>query len=104
MGETERNASADNTRGTRREGSGEKTARRGILGTGNSTQVSCASEDGGKGVGVRDLAACALTVAEQEEYEERAGIIEFDGGLPRPVAEREALRIVLAKREELSHV
>ena len=40
-----------------------------------------------------------LTPSEQEEYEERAAIMEFDGRLPRARAEKEAMRIILAKRE-----
>ena len=39
----------------------------------------------------------ALTPAEQEEYEERAAIMEFDGKLPRAKAEAEAMRLILAK-------
>jgi len=33
-----------------------------------------------------------LTPAEREEYEERAAIIEYDGGLTRAMAERLAMR------------
>ena len=40
-----------------------------------------------------------LTADEQEEFEERAAILEYDGRLPRARAEAEAMRIILAKRE-----
>jgi len=36
--------------------------------------------------------------AEREAFEERAAIFEFDGGLPRREAERQALAAVLADR------
>jgi len=39
-----------------------------------------------------------LTAIEQEDFEERAAIMEFDGNLTREEAERQALRIILAKR------
>lgn len=39
-----------------------------------------------------------LTPAEREAWSERAGILEFDAGLPRAEAERRAFAIVLAKR------
>ena len=39
-----------------------------------------------------------MTPSEQEEYEERAAIMEFDGKLPRAKAEAEAMRLILAKR------
>lgn len=42
-----------------------------------------------------------LTPEELEEFEERAGIMEFDGGLPRAEAERRALAGVLEKRGAL---
>ncbi len=38
------------------------------------------------------------TDAECEDYEERAGILEFEAGVPRQLAEREARRMVEAKR------
>ena len=41
-----------------------------------------------------------MTEAEREDYEERAAIMEYDGGLSREEAERQAWRIVMAKREE----
>ena len=37
----------------------------------------------------------ALTADQAEAFEERAGIMEFDGGLPRAEAERLALQDVL---------
>ena len=36
-----------------------------------------------------------MTEAEREDYEERAAIMEYDGGLSREAAEREAWRIVM---------
>lgn len=39
-----------------------------------------------------------LTPDEKDEYEERAAIIEYDGKVPRAVAEKFALRWVLARR------
>lgn len=39
-----------------------------------------------------------LTDYEREVYEERAAIMEFDGGLARPDAEREALCQVMERR------
>jgi hypothetical protein len=41
-----------------------------------------------------------LTDAEQEEYEERAAILEFDGKMARQQAETMAMRLTLAKREK----
>ena len=38
-----------------------------------------------------------LTKEQQEEYEERAAILEYDGRLPRAEAEKEAMRLVMAK-------
>ena len=38
-----------------------------------------------------------LTQDQREEYEERAAILEYDGHLPRPLAEKEAMRLTLAK-------
>ena len=40
-----------------------------------------------------------LTVDEREHYDERAGIAQFEGGLPRRDAEALALREVLDQRE-----
>ncbi len=42
-------------------------------------------------------ALASLSDAEREEYEERAAIMEYDGGLPRAEAERMALERILAK-------
>lgn len=39
-----------------------------------------------------------MTLAEREEFEERAGIIEFDGGLSRRRAEFLAFSEILKKR------
>jgi len=39
-----------------------------------------------------------LTAIEQEDFEERAAIMEFDANLTREEAECQALRIILAKR------
>ena len=39
-----------------------------------------------------------LSADESEDFEERAAIMEFDGGLPREQAEQEALRLILKKR------
>ena len=41
-----------------------------------------------------------LSEAEQEEYEERAAIIEFDGRTTRQAAEKLAMTLTLAKREK----
>lgn len=40
-----------------------------------------------------------LSKAEREEYEERAAIMEYDGGLPKAEAERQALEIVRRQRQ-----
>lgn len=47
----------------------------------------------GSGQGRRSPDEAAL----QEEYEERAGILEFDGGLSRAEAERLAWELVVAR-------
>jgi hypothetical protein len=39
-----------------------------------------------------------VTDAEQADYEERAAILEYDAGLSRAAAEREAWLMVLAQR------
>jgi hypothetical protein len=39
-----------------------------------------------------------MTENEQEWFEERAAIAEFDGGWPRPIAEAEARRMIGAWR------
>lgn len=39
-----------------------------------------------------------MTAAELENFEERAAIVEFDHGWPRPVAEAEARRSVMQAR------
>lgn len=44
------------------------------------------------------LSPCHLTLAEREAYEERAAIMEYDGGLPRADAEREAMREIALAR------
>lgn len=41
-----------------------------------------------------------LTDSEQEEYEERAAILEFDGKMSRQQAESMALILTLAKRDK----
>jgi hypothetical protein len=41
-----------------------------------------------------------LSESEHEEYEERAAIMEFDGGLSREEAERQAIEGILAKKGE----
>lgn len=46
------------------------------------------------GDGLEELIA-GLTEAERGLFEERAGILELDGGLPREEAERAALREIL---------
>lgn len=38
-----------------------------------------------------------LTPAQQEEFEERAAILEFEGGMSREDAEKRALELTLAK-------
>lgn len=40
-----------------------------------------------------------LTDDERDDYEERAAIMEHDGGMPRAQAEAEALRVVIGKRK-----
>ncbi len=40
----------------------------------------------------------ALPESVQEDFNERAAIMEYDGGLDRDAAEREALRIVMRNR------
>jgi hypothetical protein len=40
-----------------------------------------------------------LNIPEREELEERAAILEFDAGLPRDEAERQAREMVLARRK-----
>jgi len=40
----------------------------------------------------------AMTEDEHELFEERAAIVEFDTGWPRPIAEAEARRAVGARR------
>lgn len=45
-------------------------------------------------------AVATLTETETDEYEERATIMEYDGGLPRSEAERQALEIVVKRRTE----
>lgn len=42
--------------------------------------------------------ALALTPDEQVDFDERAAIMEFDGGLTREAAEAAALRLVLTER------
>lgn len=44
--------------------------------------------------------AAALPAALRELWEERAAIMEYDGGLPRTEAERQALRCVLGQPSE----
>lgn len=41
-----------------------------------------------------------MTDAQRELWEERSAILEFDAGLSRPEAEREALRMVLGRAEQ----
>ena len=41
-----------------------------------------------------------MTPSEREEFEERAAIMEFDGGLSREDAEREALECMRQKRKD----
>ena len=41
----------------------------------------------------------ALTPAELDDYSERAAILEYDAGLTRAEADRQAMALVLAKRE-----
>ena len=40
-----------------------------------------------------------LTEIELEQYEERAAIIEFDGRVPKEIAERRALREIIEGRK-----
>ena len=42
-----------------------------------------------------------MTPEQQEEYEERAAILEFDGKLSRAQAEKEAMRLMLARIKAL---
>lgn len=48
----------------------------------------------GEGIDLKELIA-GLTEEERELFEERAGILEHDGGLPKEEAERAALREIL---------
>lgn len=47
----------------------------------------------------RDLALSKMTAAEREDFWERAGIVEFCGGLSRVKAERLAYSIVMRGRD-----
>lgn len=47
-------------------------------------------------------ALASLSEDEQMDFEERAGIMEYDGGLSRAEAERGALEIILKERGDLS--
>lgn len=40
-----------------------------------------------------------LTAEEKSDFEERAGIMEYDGGLTRTDAEARAMKDILSKRE-----
>jgi hypothetical protein len=40
-----------------------------------------------------------ITDAEREAFEERAGIMEYDGGLSRDQAEREAMKTILKQKQ-----
>lgn len=46
------------------------------------------------------MKANTLSPAEAEDFEERAGILEFAGKMPRAAAERRALEIVMSKRNQ----
>lgn len=39
-----------------------------------------------------------LTASEVEDFEERAAIMEYDGGLTRAEAEAEAMRLIIERR------
>lgn len=39
-----------------------------------------------------------LTESEREAFEERAAIMEYDGRMPREIAERRAMREILEER------
>jgi hypothetical protein len=54
---------------------------------------------GGQGEGLKELLA-GLTKEERGLFEERAGIMELDGGLSREEAELEALREILTAGKE----
>ena len=45
----------------------------------------------------------SLSTEELEHFEERAGIMQFDGWLSKEKAEEEALNIVLSKRFNLNY-
>jgi len=45
----------------------------------------------------------AMTEIEKENFEERAAIVEFDAGWPRPIAEAEARRLIGATRWAKAH-
>ena len=47
-----------------------------------------------------DVFLLGCSSAELEDYEERAAILEFDGGMATEQAEQAAMKIVLAKRKE----
>jgi hypothetical protein len=40
-----------------------------------------------------------LTEEQREDFEERAAIMEYDGGLPREEAEKLALKIVIGEKD-----
>lgn len=42
----------------------------------------------------------SLTDDEREEFEERSAILEFDAGMPRQIAESQAMRIIERKRND----
>jgi hypothetical protein len=51
-------------------------------------------------VAKRPAKPAPLTAVESEDFEERAAIIEFMAGVPRVEAERQAMAIVLGRREQ----
>ncbi|MBM3775520.1 MAG: hypothetical protein FJW37_10195 [Acidobacteria bacterium] len=52
-------------------------------------------------IGSALAADCAESEAQRDDYEERAGIMEFDGGLSRDEAERAAWALVQKTRHLL---
>lgn len=58
------------------------------------SEIELANTDGD--ISIEDFLR-GLTVEDKESFEERAAIMEFEGGLPREEAEREALKLLLMK-------
>lgn len=62
----------------------------------DSTMTNCRTDQNARAYFLRR--AAEAEIAEREFFEERAAIIEYDGGLPRDEAERRALDEILRRR------